>query len=769
LNFTSSIPRLPDSYSQQWIYDGFYPKALSSCPKASTPSRHYEFREDIKITASINTPESWQLILPLGQQSSRNPNKLSINSKDLVFGIGKGLKSTEFLIGSLKVRLLYYSEDFLKLIPTIKLAISHQTEWYGAFPFAGITVLESLHLERSTIAGLVAINRPRQPFLRSLQLKWLNWTHWVTVLALAKQWQGAAVGLKNPDDGWLLQGIAEFTTLDTLTHDKDRYNIFNSVEQGYSLLEFNYRELHDIGTTILYREEPTATLTSRKFTTVTPLAEQHPMLSLRNAVALRYLMHQVGRKPLANFLQLFTQSSIGSNTTPLKFIKAMEQEQKKGAFGLDRPAIYLEKWWTEKGWPNYQLDNFNIKRNGSKWDVNIEASQTGEIDFPITATIVDENKISKTRPMEQTNSGHKLTATLESKPTSVTIDQIRSTYDSNRYNNSSKFPDLNFFPGSSEGLTDDGYTIVWIPYPFRRPGRPWSLVLHTGFFRYLNSSLLGSIQLELDREHSSHVYLQQKFHFPQNRLGLLLLAEQNIYGSRKLELGLNYGPVLGSGPHINVGVATRHRRIVGKPESVHQTGSVNTEIIPRGKKSLISYQVRGEQEFSLKQSHSRFEYERRYIISTIYASLPYGFGIMSRFFRGELTGSGEVPYELYFHPEDVSEALLRLDVSDLQRSGKLYSIGHNLYAPLRIPFLKNSFFLSRRTQAVGYYDFGRALDLDTTYRAAGLGVSLPFGGDITGVGTLALSKLSLLVTMYSAVNHEISRKPRVLFTVGGEF
>ncbi len=770
IGFESSVPRLTDSHDQQWLYDGFYPKPLAFCPKISVPSQYYTFREKTEIAANITIPRPWQLILPLGKHSKDRSASFSIKSKDLVFGAGKDLKSVELSVDSIKLKILYYSDDFLKLIPTIEKSLRHQIQWYGPFPFTGLTIIESLHLERSSIAGLVAINRPRQSFLRSLQLNWLNWSHWVTVLAIAKQWQGAAIDLKNPDDRWLLQGIAEFTTLDTLKHIEDRYNIFNSAEHGYTMLSFNYRELHDIGATILYREEPSTTLTSKQFETLTPLVNQHPMLSLRNAAALRYLKHQVGTKPLAKFMRLYTQGSIGRNTTPRRFIQALSQEESKGGFGLEQPVKHLTEWWTKKGWPNYQLDEFSAQKIANdQWRVSVHASQLGELDFPVTATIVDENKNSKIFPLTPTDDGHRLTETLNSKPTSVTIDQVRATYDSNRYNNSSKFPDIHFFPGSSNSLTDDGYTVVWVPYPYRRPGRPWSLVLHTGLFRYLNSSLIGSVQTEFDQRQSSSFFLQQQFYMPKYRLNLLLITDQNIYGSRKIEAGINYGPLFSIGPHIKLGAAVRRRRVVGKKESVHQTGSFNSQIIPRAEKSLLDYQIKGEHEFSLNQADSRFRYERRYLISSIFVSMPYGFDVMSRLFRGELTGSGDIPYELLFHPEDVSEALLRLDVSGLLRSRKLYSIGNNLYAPLSVPFLKNSFFLSRRTKAIGYYDFGRAIDQETTYRAAGLGVSLPFGGDITGVGTLALSKLSLLVTLYSAVNREVSREPRVLFTIGGEF
>lgn len=52
---------------------------------------------------------------------------------------------------------------------------------------------------------------------------------------------------------------------------------------------------------------------------------------------------------------------------------------------------------------------------------------------------------------------------------------------------------------------------------------------------------------------------------------------------------------------------------------------------------------------------------------------------------------------------------------------------------------------------------------------AGLGFDIPLGADLSGVGNFSVSKISLLAVLYSRVENEVSRNPRLLFNVGTEF
>jgi len=67
-----------------------------------------------------------------------------------------------------------------------------------------------------------------------------------------------------------------------------------------------------------------------------------------------------------------------------------------------------------------------------------------------------------------------------------------------------------------------------------------------------------------------------------------------------------------------------------------------------------------------------------------------------------------------------------------------------------------------------FYDFGKSIDHNNTYRDAGLGFLLPFGGDLSGAGSLALTRLSCLVIAYSEAAGAVSRKPSILIDLSGD-
>jgi hypothetical protein len=67
-----------------------------------------------------------------------------------------------------------------------------------------------------------------------------------------------------------------------------------------------------------------------------------------------------------------------------------------------------------------------------------------------------------------------------------------------------------------------------------------------------------------------------------------------------------------------------------------------------------------------------------------------------------------------------------------------------------------------------YYDLGVAGREHFSYRSAGFGFLLPFGGDLSGAGSLALTRLSILVIAFNDVGGVKERKPMVTIDLTGD-
>src|SRR5690606_18402116 len=74
-------------------------------------------------------------------------------------------------------------------------------------------------------------------------------------------------------------------------------------------------------------------------------------------------------------------------------------------------------------------------------------------------------------------------------PIKAAVEPHGVVFDVDRFNNTTEGPGLQFFPGSARNLSDEDYTLFWLPYFFRRPSEPFAFGLHTRLMRYLHSHL----------------------------------------------------------------------------------------------------------------------------------------------------------------------------------------------------------------------------------------------------------------------------------------
>ena len=218
---------------------------------------------------------------------------------------------------------------------------------------------------------------------------------------------------------------------------------------------------------------------------------------------------------------------------------------------------------------------------------------------------------------------------------------------------------------------------------------------------------------------------------------------------------------------LTLGLRARHRQIVGQPDSPHVTAAIASEISTGNLWTPCRAGLSGEDEEAPRYLSSGCRYSRRSAVLESQCHSKTGVDAFVRFFYGQLVHE-DAPELVFFQPEDFRDARIRLDIKDLSRVERIASTSNDLLLPLVIPFPGNTMVLSRGVKLRFFFDAGRAINEDTNYRAAGTGLLLPFGGDLAGVGSFALTRMSFLAVLYSAAGEEESRKPRLLFDISGD-
>lgn len=767
LSFESQVPRLAQADDNDWYFDGFYPLMLSQCPSEPNRSDYFQLEPKQSFQTTINYPSSWNLAAPGNRQK---PGSYFLRGREYVFGLGKNFKTTTLNVSGVEIEVNFRNPDFLQLLPTIQQAMLSHTYWFGPLPLKRLVILETSDLQRSGQPGIIAFNRPKQSLFKSLEAQWLNWRHWVMANMLATQWYGAFIGTANPDDSWLLVGAADFATLEALESLSVRSNFFNSYESGQQLLVFTYPQMQSLSAAMLRRSVPLATLTDESFTSH-PYVDQNPLLFVRHALALRQMMAISGETAFATYFKQLTQKNIGGNITPKSIRSSLSEPT--APFSAEHKTLLtknLTDWWSSEGWPDIELSKFSsaAKANG-KWTAHVEVIQSGELQMPVLICVTDtENNYYFTR-VEHPGADGRWIAEIETdfKPVKVEIDPNREIFDAERFNNSSDRTQIKFFPGNAKTLEDDAYTLFWLPYPFRRPGEAVSIGIMASVFRYLNSSLL--LRLEGSPSDKKAGFLARKeFHFPGNALNGSLMASQNYEGYRLMEASIDRSPVWRYAAPLSIGVRARHRQIVGQKESPHVTGAAALEVGTGNFIQPCRLTLAAEQEHAPKQlASSKHSYSRSTGTVSGECQSSGGVALFSRAFAGQLLG--ESPPDLaFFLPQDLKEARIRMDLKGIAGVDKIYSSSNDLFLPFVIPFPGDTLILSRRIKFRTFYDFGRSINDATEYRAGGLGIDLPFGGDLAAVGSFSLTRLSLLSVLYSKAGDEVSRRPRILFDLTGE-
>ena len=766
-SFESKVPRLPHADDREWYFDGFAPVLLKSCPADNTGPENFETEPALDYDVTIAAPSGWILSAP-GKRVGAN--HYTIRGREYVFNLSKDLRTTSFNVSGIEVEFYYRNDDFLQLLPTVQQSIMSHSRWFGPLPYERLVIVETTDLQRSAQAGIIAFNRPKQSLFKALESQWLNWRHWVIANLLAAQWYGASIGAASPDDAWLLVGIADFATLEVLETMSLRANLFNSYESGQQLLQFSYLQMQSLTAALLSRAAPLSVLTTTDIRTSQPANEQHSLLFVRQSFALRQLKALAGDSSFTTFMRNFTKVHLGTSIKPRDFYLALAAQPSPFPSNKKEMLIRnLNGWWTKEGWPDLHLKRFYSERSaGDKWLAKVEVAQLGQLEAPPLVSVTDKlgqvyfNRIDK----PDDDGVWRASIVTEGEPVTAEADPAREVFDSDRFNNRSDLSGVKFFPGNARTLEDDAYTVFWLPYPFRRPGEAVSVGITASIFRYLQSSL--NIRLEVSPSDKKAGFLIKKdYRIPDRALSGSFSAAQSYEGFRVMEAAIDRNPVWKLPTPLTLGLRARHRQIVGQPDSPHVTAAIASEISTGNLWNPCRAGLSGEDEEAPRYLSSGFRYSRRSAVLESQCHSKTGVDAFVRFFYGQLVHE-DAPELVFFQPEDLREARIRLDIKDLSRVERIASTSNDLLLPLVIPFPGNTMVLSRGVKLRFFFDAGRAINEDTNYRAAGTGLLLPFGGDLAGVGSFALTRMSFLAVLYSAAGEEESRKPRLLFDISGD-
>jgi hypothetical protein len=99
---------------------------------------------------------------------------------------------------------------------------------------------------------------------------------------------------------------------------------------------------------------------------------------------------------------------------------------------------------------------------------------------------------------------------------------------------------------------------------------------------------------------------------------------------------------------------------------------------------------------------------------------------------------------------------------------KIQSYGIDLISKLNLSFLPSSFFiLPSRARVKAFYDFSPAEEKENSIMDAGISFYVPFGGDIVGKESVALTSLSIAIVLYKKYEDVSEFRPGVLLDLTG--
>lgn len=757
LGYSLRIPGWKDRPERPRILSDFYPRVLPECPELG-PEEFPELPTASQFEVTLQIPSGWSQLNPgYGTDAA-----VQYRGRDFYVVLYQSGKVHETEIDGLRLRFLAQSDQFLKLQRPVKTILREHYGVIGRWPTEDLLLIESEEYEPISVAGLVLINRPQQALMRTLQEDMLNWKIWQLNKVLAEQWFGYLVRVGRLQDVWLTQSLSESLGLLFLKDSEQYGNLFASDDENEAWFLLNFTQTQDILAATLSLMQSHNALVDDQQKSMSDMLQRPPYAFVRGSQALRVLLKEIGRKEFSRFLREIVGQAIERPLTPEHVLNLLRSKFPETL------APLLLNYWQSDLWPDARLDGIDRAADGKATAVRV--SFTNELAVPVDVVLTTKDRQRIVRHVQPKDVEHPIVFQVPYRSvSSVEIDPDRSIFDSDRYNNSSQWTDLNFFPGTARTLADDAYTIVWVPFLQKLPGNELSLQLGWQLFRYVGTGLTGLVVYQ-PATGKTGFRLQWDTTKPEHSLKLHLRISQDddrtLPGERESSLTISRRPLFKGLPWLDIYTRQRLKQTLGNRDESHLASSLGI-VITGEKRRTCGWRLLGDHAVSSWVPSGDFSYQRSVGLLKANCEIP-GWQWQGQLFTGVSKREGAVPRGGLFQAQDVEEARLRLDHPRLPLVGRLQAWSTDVSTPLRLPLPANFLVLPRRSLFKVFADGGRLMEPDHRILLSGAGLVLPIGGDVVGKQPITFLEFSLLAVLYRKIDDEVDSKPGLLFDFGGQ-
>lgn len=768
-----------DPPKDDFFFRSMAPVPLNQCPPSVmriSPGDVTYLAYQVKISA----PADWEIV-----GENKTSHSLVYRGDDLVFALGKNLKSQFFPLDTPRLAVssnglteaetiggfyVYYrNKSFLVLVESIVGVFPGLTQWFGPFPHHQLVFVETAQHVNQILPGIVPINVPQDDVLRSLQTKVLNWNHWATIHLLARQWWGSAVRSGETRDNWIAEGLIDYAVGDILRREGARYDLFKAQESGPAAFSISYLDAQYITASLLKQAKPALTLVNDRDDS-NPRSLQNPLHYMRHSLFIRSLVNDWGLQDVQRSSREFTRANLGRSVKPLDFKSGFNSQLKDNDLGFKRYQTMVAYWWQSHLWPDYALADWTVHQSGAKtWTtkVLVTANHCLPARLPVQLEAAGV-KQETTIPIDCQDGRTEYVGSIQTdfEPERVILDPSRELFDADRFNNASGLPAIKFMPGSARKIGDDHYTGLWLPYPFKRPAEGFGYGLQMAFFKFLDNSLVGSIEHQHDPAKTGY-----HLNLTVNELFLDVRAElglhRNFEGFRSEQIFLNRNVATIFDHSLGASLRLRNKSASRDAHSVHQTVAGYLALAPIATPKF-GLEARGEWEETIGHPQPLYSYQRRWYDTTLRHSNVFSIlHYQLRWFHGVVDAVANAPDLARFYPKNLDEAHIRSEDGGFPVD-EIRAFNGDVFFPTAQLFDRLGFLLVDRLDFRLFYDSALTNGGDHHLWAAGCGLQVPLGGDFIGVGSVAMSRFALLATLRSSMDGVLNDKPQLIFSMMGD-
>jgi hypothetical protein len=757
LGYSLRIPGWKDKPDRPRILSDFYPRVLPDCPDLG-PEEFPELPTSSRFEVSMEIPEGWSQLNP----GYGNEAKVQYRGRDFyVVLYQKGLLH-ETEIDGLRLRFLAQSEPFFKLQRPVKTILREHYGVIGRWPTEDLLLIESEEYEPISVSGLVLINRPQQAIMRTLQEDMLNWKIWQLNKVLAEQWFGYLVRAGRLQDVWLMQSLSESLGLLFLKDSEQYGNLFASDDEDEAWFRLNFTQTQDILAATLSLMQSHNALVDAEQKSMPDMLQRPPYAFVRGSQALRVLLKEMGRKEFSRFLREIVNQATERPLTPAHVLNLLRSKFPETL------APLLSAYWQSDDWPDARLDEVTRSTDGKTTAVRISFSN--ELAVPVDVVLHTKDGQNIVRHVQPKDVERPIIFQVPYAAVAwVSIDPDRSIFDSDRYNNSSQWTDLNFFPGTARTLADDAYTIVWLPFIQKLPGNELSLQLGWQLFRYVGTGVSGLL-VHQPATGKTGFRFEWNANKPEHSLKMRLRISQDddrtLPGERETSFTLSRRPLFKGLPWLDIYTRQRLKQTLGAPDESHLASSLGL-VLTGEKRRTCGWSLIADHAISSWVPNGDFNYQRSVGLFRTHCEIPE-MRWQGQLFSGVSKREGMVPRGGLFQAQDVEEARLRLDHPRLPLAGRVQTWSTDVSTPLRLPLPANFLVLPRRSLFKVFADGGRLMEPDHRVLLSGAGLVLPIGGDVVGKQPITFMEFSLLGVLYRKIDDKVDGKPGFIFDFGGQ-